>query len=333
MPEEIGKFDVGTVVKRAAFVGSGENGGLNKASAFLHGLDIPGILHVEFHGAHTGPSANGLQPFDGLLRTRPARIPKHQHIRYGTRHAQRGVVFFECYPPVSQYLVCKFVGFEHLAVQHGDYPGPLAGKQHLLESGNGRTLGRVGRFQHIVAAQVVEKNVCHTHGLFNPGIIRSIAHGAVDGAVVHHYHLLVERVLHIHLDGRIAVAGSHLNAIGAVFGDEILPVGFAQPAAAVSDGSADSFRGGPGETLSHIIVGRSACLKHYQACDYNFFHAFKMGLRAAVVSSGRPMGALCGAPCRMSGSSAASSAILCITAMNSSRVSSDSVSVGSIIRA
>ena len=72
------------------------------------------------------------------------------------------------------------------------------------------------------------------------------------------------------------------------------------------------------------------------ASDDGQFHAswnLRMGLRAAVVSSGRETGVVCGASCRRVGSSAASSAIRRITAMNASMVSFDSVSVGSIIRA
>ena len=59
----------------------------------------------------------------------------------------------------------------------------------------------------------------------------------------------------------------------------------------------------------------------------------RIGLRAACVSSGREIGALCGAFWRIAGSSAASAAILCMTSMKASIVSLDSVSVGSIISA
>ena len=130
--------------------------------------------------------------------------------------------------------MCKFVRFQHLAVKHWHYACPLAREKHLFQRRNRSALGGVGRFQDIIATQVVEKQGVDTHGLAYLGIVGSIPHGTVDGSVVHHHHFLVEGVLDIEFYYRIAVTGGHFDAVCTVFRDEIFAgVRFPEPAAAV----------------------------------------------------------------------------------------------------
>ena len=56
----------------------------------------------------------------------------------------------------------------------------------------------------------------------------------------------------------------------------------------------------------------------------------RFGWRAAVASSSRRTGAVCGAPVTISGSRSASAAIAISASANASSVSTDSVSVGSM---
>ena len=113
---------------------------------------------------------------------------------------------------------------------------------------------------------------------------------------MHNYHLLVEGIFDIHFYHRISETSGHVYAVGAVLGDEVLSVRLTQPAAAVSSRDRNPFGSCLRESVADIIVRRRAGLKKYQACYHQSFHAFRIGFLAAAVSSGRPIGALCGAP-------------------------------------
>lgn len=219
MPVEVGQFDGYTVHQGPLLVGGGEDGCLNLKSCLLDGLDVVRIQHLVIHGAHSALPAYLLQPADGCGGIVLPGIQKDQAGGIVPGAADGGLVGVEGDELVSQDLVRQLIGFHNGAVEHGNNPRIPAGFQLFPEGGNGCSQSRVRGGQDITRPQFLESAVGNFDRLLDRGVIQGIAHGPVDGSVVHEDHHAVPRVPYVAFDGRVTILGGHPNPCGAVLVD------------------------------------------------------------------------------------------------------------------
>ena len=212
-----------------------EYGCLNIEPSGLNGFNIFSVKHFMIHGTHSALATDFLKPFDRPLRGILPGIQQNQTVRIVAGMSHGGLGRVESDETVSELLVGQFIRFDNSAMEHRDYPVLAACGKLFLKGRNRSPQRRIRRFQDIFGPQLLESRLGYLDRLLDLGIVRGVAHRAVDRGVMHDDHHAVKGVLHIALDGRVAVLGGHLDSRRAVLVDvELLSV--LKPATSVGYG-------------------------------------------------------------------------------------------------
>ena len=140
----------------------------------------------------------------------------------------------ETYPLIAEHLLRNVVGLHQIAMQHWDNALHLTLLQKFLKRRNRCSQRRVGRLQHIIAAELLKGELIEIYGLIQTRVVARAAAGTVESGIVKNDHTTILGVVNIALYALVAHTFGCRNSRNAIFGDDKFALGVLTPRASVS---------------------------------------------------------------------------------------------------